>query len=197
MCAESVILDGCVLAEPSQVHQPALNKALGVFVTEQDIFPVSVASGADCRTDTCVSAVAAVLLQDFENGLCVVVYVSRTLSGQERKYSVYELEALAVLFGVEKFRMYLEHSEFLLQTDKQALSWVLARPRKSGRLARLALRVSAFRFRVEHVRVTQNMVADTLSRMFDEQGRGVPSVQDAPPVVLPVLCEVPLFVSMS
>ncbi|KAJ4430521.1 hypothetical protein ANN_19109 [Periplaneta americana] len=125
MCAESVILDGCVLAGAIPVHQPALNKALGVFVTEQDIFPVSVASGAEpCRTDTCVSAVAAVLLQDFENGLCVVVYVSRTLSGQERKYSVYELEALAVLFGVEKFRMYLEHSEFLLQTDNQALSWV-------------------------------------------------------------------------
>ncbi|KAJ4430525.1 hypothetical protein ANN_19113 [Periplaneta americana] len=165
---------------------------------ELKVCGVEVDSNSDCatllaKTDTCVSAVAAVLLQDFENGLCVVVYVSRTLSGQERKYSVYELEALAVLFGVEKFRMYLEHSEFLLQTDKQALSWVLARPRKSGRLARLALRVSAFRFRVEHVRVTQNMVADTLSRMFDEQGRGVPSVQDAPPVVLPVLCEVPLL----
>ena len=88
------------------------------------------------QTDACRRAVAAVLLQEFPEGKRAVPYASRTLMAQEMKYSIYELEALAVLYGVEKFRMYLEHSEFLLQTDNQALSWVLARPRKSGRLAR-------------------------------------------------------------
>ena len=119
------------------------------------------------QTDACGKAVAARLLQQFPEGTRAVGYASRTLTAQERKYSIYELEALAVLYGVEKFRMYLEHAEFHLQTDNQALSWVLARPPKSGRLARWALRISAFKFRVEHIRGSQNIIADTLSRMFE------------------------------
>ena len=105
-----------------------------------------------------------------------MAYASRTLTAQEMKYCIYELEALAVLYGVEKFRMYLEHAEFLLQTDNQALSWVLARLRKSGRLARWALRISAFKFRVEHIRSSQNTIADTLSRMiegYEDEAGGV------------------------
>ncbi|KAJ4430483.1 hypothetical protein ANN_22699 [Periplaneta americana] len=141
------------------------------------------------QTDACDSAVAAILLQDSEDGLRADAYASRTLSDQESNYSVYELEALVVLFGVEKFRMYLEHSRFILQTDNQALSWVLAHTHKSGRLVRWALRISAFHFSVEHVRETQNVVADTVSRMFDEQAGVLLPVQSDSPVVLPVLCE--------
>jgi hypothetical protein len=49
-----------------------------------------------------------------------VAYASRTLSVQERRaLSIYELECLAVLFGFDKFRKYLEHQEFLLETDNQ------------------------------------------------------------------------------
>ena len=84
------------------------------------------------QTDACGSAVAVVLLQDFPEGRKPIAYASRTLSKDDRKYSIYELEALAVLFGIEKFRLYLEHTEFDLHADNQALSYVLARPRKSG-----------------------------------------------------------------
>lgn len=119
------------------------------------------------QTDACGSAVAAVLLQDFPEGRKPIAYASRTLTKDERKYSIYELEALAVLFGIEKFRLYLEHAEFELHTDNQALSFVLARPRKSGRLARWAVRISAFKFKVSHIRSSQNLIADTLSRMFE------------------------------
>ena len=105
---------------------------------------------------------AAVLLEEFPEGKRAVAYASRTLTAQEMKYSNYELEALAVLYGVEKFRMYLEHSEFLLQADNQALSWVLVRPRKSGSLARWS-----FNFRVEHIPSYQNIISDSLSRMFE------------------------------
>jgi hypothetical protein len=69
------------------------------------------------QTDSSSSAVAAVLLQDFDEGRRPIAFASRTLSDQERKFSTYELETLAVLFGVEKFRMYLEHVEFDLETD--------------------------------------------------------------------------------
>jgi hypothetical protein len=50
------------------------------------------------------------------------------LSAQERKASsTYELECLAVLFGTEKFRKHIELQDFILETDNQALSWLLSR----------------------------------------------------------------------
>jgi hypothetical protein len=59
------------------------------------------------------------------------------ITAQERKASsVYELEGLAVLFGTERFRKYIEHQEFILEIDNQALSWLLSHPRQLGKIRR-------------------------------------------------------------
>jgi hypothetical protein len=60
------------------------------------------------QTDASSIAVAAVLLQDFYGERQPIAFYSRTLSQQESKFSTYELEYLAILFGLEKFRAYLE-----------------------------------------------------------------------------------------
>lgn len=143
------------------------------------------------QTDASSLAVAAVLLQDTDFGRKPIAYASRTLTEQEKKFSTYELEALAVLFAFEKFRMYLEHVPFLLETDNMALSWVLGRPRKTGRLARWAVRISAFRYTVRHIRGSQNSVADALSRMFEVSPQQEAQVEDSP-LVSAVLCDFPL-----
>ena len=137
-------------------------------------------------TDASSVAVAAVLLQEHPEVRKPVAYASRTLTDPESKYSTYELEALVVLFAVEKFRMYLEHLEFDLETDNLALSWCLARPRKTGRLARWAVRFSAFKFVPHHIKGSDNVIADSLSRMFQ--------CEDIPPdlVVAPVLLNFPM-----
>jgi hypothetical protein len=97
-----------------------------------------------------------------------IAYASHTLTAQERKASsVYELECLAVLFGTDKFRRYLEHREFLLETDNQALSWSLSHPRQLRKIGRWVARISALKFEVRYIRGTQNIVADALSRMFE------------------------------
>ena len=88
------------------------------------------------QTDACGTAVAAMLLQQHDDGRRPMVFASMSLTDEERKYSTYELEALAVLFGMEKFKFYLQYQEFCLETDNKALSWVLARPHKTGRVAR-------------------------------------------------------------
>lgn len=119
------------------------------------------------QTDASNSGVAAVLLQEQGGERRPLAYASRALSETEAQYSVYELEALAVLYALEKFRFYLEHRRFKLETDNQALSWVLARPRKTGRVARWAVRISAFQFDIVHIKGSQNQVADALSRMFN------------------------------
>lgn len=118
------------------------------------------------QTDASSVAVAAVLSQEVDGYRQPVGFASRTLTDCEKKSSIYELECLAVVFGVDKFRRFLEHSEFLLETDNQALSWLLAHPRQLGKIGRWVIKISALKFKVQHVRGTQNIVADTLSRMY-------------------------------
>jgi hypothetical protein len=122
------------------------------------------------QTDASGFALGAVLSQEVDGCRQPIAYAPRTLTAQERKASsAYKLECLAVLFGMEKFRQYLEHAEFLLETDNQALSWLLSHPRQLGKTGRWAVRISSFKFKVQHIRGTQNIVADTLSRMFQGQ----------------------------
>jgi hypothetical protein len=105
------------------------------------------------QTDTSSVALSAVLLQDFEDVRQPITYASRTLSCQERKASpIYELECLAVLLGIDKFRKYIEHQEFLLETDNQALPWLLSHPRQLGKIGRWVAKISSLQFQVQAIR---------------------------------------------
>lgn len=68
----------------------------------------------------------------------------------------------------DKFQRYLEHSEYLLETDNQALSLLLAHPRQLGKIGRWVIKISSFKFKTQHLRGVLNVVADTLSRMYTE-----------------------------
>lgn len=138
------------------------------------------------QTDGSGSALGAVLLQEVDGVRLPVAFASRTLTDQEQKYSAYEIECLAVLFACDKFRIYLEHKEFLLECDNQALTWLLAHPRQLGRIGRWIIRISALKFRVQHIRGTTNVCADALSRMFHQE-------DFEPPEINVVKISVPVF----
>jgi hypothetical protein len=55
----------------------------------------------------------------------------------------------------------------VLETDNQALSWLLSHPRQLGKIGRWVAKISALKFQVRHIRGTQNIIADTLSQMFE------------------------------
>jgi len=58
-------------------------------------------------TDASDLAVSAVLHQWVGGELALISYYSRLLTPAERRYSTYEQEYLAVIFGCDKFRVYL------------------------------------------------------------------------------------------
>jgi len=68
-------------------------------------------------TDASDFAISAVLNQQVGLDLAPIAYYSRLSSTNERVYSTYEKECLAVLFGCDKCRSYLEHKEFELHCE--------------------------------------------------------------------------------
>jgi hypothetical protein len=115
------------------------------------------------QTDAIGVALGAMLSQEFGGMRQPIAYAFRKLSAQERKASSgHGLESLVVLFGIEKFRIYFEHQEFILETDNQALSWLLSHAGQLGKIGRWVTKISALKVQVRHIRGTQNFVADTL-----------------------------------
>jgi hypothetical protein len=120
-------------------------------------------------TDASDIAVSVVLNQRVNGELAPVAYYSKLLSLAERRYSTYEKECLAVVFGCEKARTYLEHNELELHCDNLALCWLFRNVKEVGRLGRWILRLAPFKLKVCHAKEADNVVADTLSRMFERK----------------------------
>lgn len=117
-------------------------------------------------TDASDVGIGAVLQIQKDNALLPVHYASRKLTPQESRYSTYKKEFLACLFGVEKFRPYL-NKKFILQTDNIAVSYIMNTKKPLGQLARWAIRLAEFDFETVHIRGILNNVSDCLSRMYE------------------------------
>jgi hypothetical protein len=129
-------------------------------------------------TDASDLSVSAVLHQQAGGELAPISYYSRLLTVAEQKYRTYEKKCLAVIFGCEKCRTYLEHKEFELHYDL-ALCWLLKRIKVVGRLSRWILRLAPFKFRVKHTRGVDNVVADALSSIFERNSGETPEMNCA------------------
>lgn len=116
------------------------------------------------QTDASEVGLGAVLCQNHLGYERPIAYASRTLNRQERNYSVTERECMAVLFGVEKFRGYVEGTSFSIITDHASLRWLYKLKDPVGRLARWCVRLSQFSFDIVHRKGTQHIVPDFLSR---------------------------------
>ena len=116
------------------------------------------------RTDASEIGVGAVLLQDYGGMLFPVTYISKKLLPRECSYSVMEKECLAVVWAVNKLRMYLYGKEFILQTDHQSLTYLDKAKFTNQRVMRWSLALQPYRYRVEYIKGEDNLGTDMLSR---------------------------------
>ncbi|KAL7318700.1 hypothetical protein PS15m_012281 [Mucor circinelloides] len=96
----------------------------------------------------------------------VIAYNSRTLSECERNYAAVHLEALAVIWAVQKYRHYLSYKPFKLRTDSAAVAFILKPDshKSNSKLQRWNAIMQEYDYTIEHIKGTENP-SDSLSRL--------------------------------
>ncbi|UYV63312.1 K02A2.6-like [Cordylochernes scorpioides] len=123
--------------------------------------------GLPCQVycDASTLGIAGILKQVHPDGnVYPVQYFSRTLRPHEKNYSISELECLAIVESVEKFRIYLMGRKFTIFSDHHALQWLKTIKNPSGRLFRWSLRLSSYEYEVRYIKGKLQYEADLLSR---------------------------------
>ncbi|GFX90852.1 transposon Tf2-9 polyprotein [Trichonephila clavipes] len=107
----------------------------------------------------------AVLLQKSDDGLFHPIhYFSRKTTVQQEKYSSYELEVLAIIEALKKFRSYLLGTKFKIITDCDAFQKTMHKKDLPAKIARWALMLEEFDYEVCHRPGRQMKHVDALSR---------------------------------
>lgn len=117
-------------------------------------------------------AISTVLHQKKGEDLVLIACSSWLLSAVEWRYSIYQRECLAVFYGYEKYRSYLEYKEFCLLTNNQALTWLLRHAKELGRIGHCVLRLAPFNFKVSHISGKPTVVADCLTSQYEDPLEG-------------------------
>ncbi len=99
-----------------------------------------------------------------------IAYASRSLTQAERNYSQLEREALAIVFGLQRFHQYLYARKFTLWTDNKPLSLILGSKKglpilAASRIQRWAVILSGYTYVIKHRPAERNCHADFLSRL--------------------------------
>lgn len=138
------------------------------------------------QTDASDLGLGVALTQNLQGGDHIIAYASRTLTPAERNFSVTERECLAIVWGVEKMRPYLEGYRFTVLTDHQSLRWLHSIKSPTGRLARWSIFLQQYDFEIKYRKGALNRVADALSRQplpgstSDPDTQELCIVEDAP-----------------
>ena len=73
------------------------------------------------RTDASGTGLGAMLLQEGNATLFPIAFTSKKLSLAQRRYSVAEIKYLGIVWGLQKFNLYLYGQSFVAQCDQRPL----------------------------------------------------------------------------
>ncbi|XP_059570175.1 uncharacterized protein LOC132243804 [Alligator mississippiensis] len=115
-------------------------------------------------TDASDVGLGAVLLQEHQETRHPVVYLSRKLIPRERNLSSIEKECLAIVWALNKLKPYLWGQQFTVLSDHAPLQWLQTMHNTNAKLQRWSWQLQEFNFTVQHIKGSQNVIADALSR---------------------------------
>lgn len=115
-------------------------------------------------TDASRDGIGCILAQSTPCGEKPVYFYSRQTTNEEKNYHSFELELLAIVVGLQKFRHYLLGNQFKIITDCNAVRHTLNKKEIIPRISRWVLQTQEFSFDIVHRAGTQMKHVDALSR---------------------------------
>ncbi|XP_013403532.1 uncharacterized protein K02A2.6-like [Lingula anatina] len=149
----------------------AFNAAKSAISAESCLTPYDPKRPIVLACDASSVGIGAVISHIMEDGSeRPIETASRTLSKAEKNYAQIEKEALAIIFGVKKFHMYLYGREFTLITDHLPLVKIFNSHTgipslAAARMQRWSLILSAYNYKIRYRKSADNASADCFSRL--------------------------------
>ena len=145
-------------------------KELAVKCKDHHRKPISFLENAppvNMVTDGCATGIAGVISQggDWKTAK-VAAFYSAKLTPAQQNYPVHEIEMLAGVETMLRYRDILQGVRFRWYTDHKGLVHLLNQRNLSGRQARWIEKISMFDFEVLYVPGAENILSDALSRIY-------------------------------
>ncbi|KAK4296090.1 hypothetical protein Pmani_031391 [Petrolisthes manimaculis] len=93
-----------------------------------------------------------------------VAFFSYKLKTYQRSYATIEKEALALLMSLEHFKVYVGQSPVTVYTDHNPLVFLERMKLNNQRLLRWSITLQLYNLVIRHIKGTDNLIADALSR---------------------------------
>nr|GEV76541.1 protein FAR1-related sequence 5 [Tanacetum cinerariifolium] len=120
----------------------------------------------------------AVLGQKDGKNFHPIYFASKTLNLAQQKYTVTEKELMAIVFAFDKFRSYLIISKTIVHTDHSALKHLFKKQDAKPRFNRWILLLQEFEIEIKDKKGIENVVADHLSRIDNNESSDDSEVDD-------------------
>ena len=115
-------------------------------------------------TDASTEGIGAVLSQNHDGVQKPIAFYSRALNGAEQRYSIHELEGLAIKAALNKFRFVVLGYPITVRTDNQPIIYLFKSNECHGRLAKYLAAIQEFNVKLVYLPGKENCMADFLSR---------------------------------
>ena len=113
--------------------------------------------------------VSAVLGQRKEKVFHSIYYASKVLNDAQLNYATTEKEMLAIVYALEKFRLYSIGSRVIVFTYHASIKYLLTKADSKPRLIKWILLLQEFDLVIKNKKGSENLVADHLSRLINEE----------------------------
>ena len=120
----------------------------------------------ELHCDASAQGYGAILMQKQKEGFFKpVFYFSKRTTDLESKYHSFELELLAIINAIKRYRVYLQGIKFKILTDCNAIKCALNKKDIIPRIARWVLELSDYDYTIEHRSNEHMRHVDALSRV--------------------------------